>query len=263
MKDALQAQNDPQSRKDFFAKSLNVYTSAMRAYFDIDEFRRSDEKYSWTLEQLAKLPIRWFGGADLSKLHDLSTAALYGCYRDIDIAITHGWFPIVAAHKKADEDAIPLFGWMDDGFLDMCNKPTVNHSDIINWFDKMRRMGFKIKQVGYDRKFSREFFVGMKQKRFAIVDQPQYFYKKSEGFRRIEKKAKDGLLYYLHSQAFEYCVQNVHAIEKTDDMIQYEKIMPEQRIDYFDSPVFAAIQMLADMEKSKKAKDWFGEEDDG
>ena len=34
MNDALQAQNDPQQRKDFFAKSLNVYTSAMKAYFN-------------------------------------------------------------------------------------------------------------------------------------------------------------------------------------------------------------------------------------
>ena len=41
LNDALQAQNDPQQRKDFFAKSLNVYTNAMKAYFDIDEFRLS------------------------------------------------------------------------------------------------------------------------------------------------------------------------------------------------------------------------------
>ena len=66
LNDSLQAQNDPQQRKDFFAKSLNVYTNAMAAYFDIEEFRRSDQGYDWTLDQLAKLPIDWYGGADLS-----------------------------------------------------------------------------------------------------------------------------------------------------------------------------------------------------
>lgn len=96
----MQAQNDPQQRKDFFAKSLNVYTAALRAYFDIDEFRRSDRKYSWTIEQLAKLPIKWYGGADLSKLHDLTAAALYGEYNDVAIIIPHAWFPIVAAKEK-------------------------------------------------------------------------------------------------------------------------------------------------------------------
>src|SRR5690606_14714991 len=37
MNDAMQAQNDPQQRKSFLAKSLNIYTSAMKSYFNIDE----------------------------------------------------------------------------------------------------------------------------------------------------------------------------------------------------------------------------------
>src|SRR5690625_3669752 len=44
MNDAIEAQNDPQQRKSFLAKSLNIYTSAMKAWFNIEEFRRSEER---------------------------------------------------------------------------------------------------------------------------------------------------------------------------------------------------------------------------
>lgn len=263
MDDAAQAMNEPQLRAEYLNKTLNIFTNALNAYFDINEFRASDDEYNWTLEELAKLPITWYGGADLSKLHDLTAGAIYGTYKDVDICITHAFFPRAAAIKKADEDGIPLFGWEEDGWLTMSNTATVLPDDIVNWFISMKKMGFKIKIVGFDKKFGREFFLKMKKAGFKIQDQPQYFYVKSEGFRHIEVKVKNKKFYYLHSDAFEYCVQNVRAIEKVDDMIQYEKVDGDggvRRIDLFDAGVFSCCQMLADMALGNAGNKWLKRE---
>ena len=260
MNDALQAQNDPRQRKDFLSRSLNIYTAAMRAWFDIEEFRASDKKYHWTLEELARIGINWYGGADLSRMYDLTAAALFGTYQGVDIIITHAFCPEVLAVQKGDDDKIPLYDWLDNGWLTMSNTPTMNASDVVKWFIEMRNKGFKIRQVGHDRKFAGEEYLPLMRKAgFNIIDQPQLYYLKSQGFRHIEKAAKDGNLYYLHSTAYEYCVSNVAAVEKTDDAVSYEKVEQTQRIDLFDASVFACVRSIEDSAKSKAAQSWWGE----
>lgn len=259
MQEAQQAQDNPMKRKDFLSRSLNVYTSAIRSYFDLEEFKRSDQKYDWTLEELARLPIQWYGGADLSRLHDLTAGALFGQYDGVDIIITHAFCPVAMAASKAEEDGIPVDWWKEQGWLTMSNSPTVQMADIVQWFIDMRAAGFKIRQVGHDRKFAgEEYFPLMKEAKFSIVDQPQLYYLKSRGFRHIERAAKDGKLYYLHNAAYEYCISNVHAVEKIDDAVQYDKVAANTRIDLFDASVFACVRCLEAADKARKNQKWFG-----
>lgn len=259
LQEAMQAKNDPQQRKDFLSRSLNIYTAAMNAWFDIEEWKRSDGQYTWTMDQLAKMPIDWYGGADLSRMYDLTATALVGKYGDVDIVITHAFIPRTQIDNKLEEDGISVYDWIDNGWLTVCNNPTIDAADVVKWFSEMRSKGFKIRQVGHDRKFAgEEYFPLMKKANFSIIDQPQLYYLKSQGFRHLEKAAKDGKLYYVHSSAYEYCVGNVKANEGVDDAVQYEKIMEHTKIDLFDASVFATIRMLKDSEKRKKAREWFG-----
>lgn len=256
MNDAIQAQNDPQQRKDFFAKSLNVFTTKVDTYFDMQQVSQSDEAYEWTIDELAKLPITWYGGADLSKMYDLTGVALHGKYKDVDICISHAFMPVMQAHIKAEKDNIPFFWWSDCGWLTLCNSDTIEYGEVVDWFSKMKKMGFKIKWVGYDRRYAREFALMMKKAGFKIRDQMQRYVEKTEAFREIEKKIIQRKYYYLHNKAHEYCIGNVKAVEDPDDFVRFEKILPTMRIDLFDADVIATKQMLIDKEKSEAAKKW-------
>ena len=220
--------------------------------------RSSDEKYNWTLEELAKLPIQWYGGADLSKINDLTGTALHGRYKDVDIAITHGYIPIAVAYKKADEDKIPFFWWEEMGWLTMCNSDVIDYEEPVKWFISMKKRGFKIRWVGYDRRYSREFVLKMKKAGFKVRDQQQRYVEKTEAFREIENKIIEQKYYYCHSKAAEYCIENVTAIEDSDDFVRFKKIEKTMRIDLFDADVIATKQMLKDLERSQNAKQWFG-----
>ena len=270
---ALQAMNDPQMRKEFLTRSLNVFVSSFKAWFNIDEFVRSDIRYNFTLPQLVKLVKSWYGGADLSKLHDLTAAAIVGEIpakaaattewtpkENVLVIIPHCWFPVVAAAEKADKDNIPLFGWKEDGWLDMPNEPSMDPTEPVKQFLAWKKAGFNIRKVGHDRKFARPYYAAMKKARFTVVDQPQLAIAKSEGLRYIEHKAKIGCLYYCHAEPFSYCVQNVRGQEKQDDVVVYDKVSPNARIDVFDASVFATIRMLIDTGKAADLAAWFEEE---
>ena len=258
LNEAIQAQNDPTGRNEFLNKSLNIYTNALDSYFSTAEVHASDNEYNWTIDELAKLPVNWYGGADLSKMHDLTGVSLHGRYKDVDICITHGFMPVVTAYKKADEDNIPFFWWQEEGWLTLCNSEVIEYEDVLQWFIDMRDKGFKIKWVGYDRRYSREFVMKMKKASFKMRDQSQRYVEKTEAFREIEKQIKLKRFYYAHNKAFEYCISNVKAIEDSDEFVRFEKIQPTQRIDLFDADVIACKQMLIDIEKSQKVGGWFG-----
>ena len=99
----------------------------------------------------------------------------------------------------------------------------------------------------------------MKRAKFTVVNQPQLAIAKSEGLRYIEHKAKIGCLYVCHAEPWFYCAGNVHGTEssRNDDIVVFEKIAENLRIDVFDASVFATIRMLVDTEKVANAKAWF------
>lgn len=271
MAEALQAQNDISARSEFLNKSLNIYTNTMTAYFNFAEVQVSDDESLKKLKQLlklpdnndpipletlAKLPVQWFGGADLSKMFDLTGVAVYGRYENIDIAITHGFIPITQARAKAEEDNIPFWYWKDNDWLTLTNSELVDYEEVVKWFKDMRGKGFKIKAVAFDKYNSRDFVRSMEKQKFKMMEAGQQFWKKSEAFREIEKKIKAKEFTYLNNKAFEYCISNVKATEDAEERVRFEKVGENFRIDLFDAVVVAVKEAIISRDKKKKIDNW-------
>lgn len=267
MAESLQAQNDPSARDEFLNKSLNIYTNTMSAYFNMAEVQISDAAAQddlekklgkpLTIDKLAALPVTWYGGADLSKLFDLTGACIYGRYEEIDITITHGFIPITQAKAKAEEDNIPFFWWKDQNWLTMTNSELVDYEQVVKWFKAMREKGFKIKAVAFDKYNSRDFVRSMEKQRFKMEEAGQQFWKKSEAFREIERKIKERKFTYLNNKAFEYCISNVKAVEDAEERVRFEKVGANFRIDLFDATVVAVKQAIIARDKKSKLNTWF------
>ena len=266
--EALQAQNDPSARSEFLNKSLNIYTNTMHSYFDVSEVQFSNEesekelkkllkiKNEITIQHLSKLPIEWWGGADLSKMFDLTAAALFGQYKGIDIAVTHGFIPITQAKAKADEDNIPFFWFKDKGWLTMTNSEIVDYQEVVKWFKSMRDRGFKVKEVAFDKYNSRDFVKSMEKQKFKMKEAGQQYWKKSEAFREIERSIKKKSFYYMNNKLFEYCISNVKANEDSEERVRFEKVSDNFRIDLFDAVVVAVKQFIISKDKKRKIDDW-------
>ena len=260
LEDALRAKNDEQQRKDFLAKSLNIYTAHRKAWFSLDTFRRSTDAYrTTTLSDVLERNLTWYGGVDLSRMYDLTAVALYAYdeEHDIDHIITHAWFPSDRAREKAEDDSIPIYQWLDDGQLSLASGGIIDVDVVTKWLIEMQEKGFYIEEIGFDRKFADDFFIGAQNAGLPIVEQKQYAKDKTRGFKRIERKAIEGKLNYFQNESFEYCVSNVSAYERSNKDIIYEKVEANARIDIFDASVMAATRMLENVEIDKPSIDEF------
>lgn len=259
--------SDEGTRNEFKNKTLNVFTTSSETFFDIDEFKYSDSLYDWSIDDLLKLNLNWYGYADLSVLHDLSASGLYANYKyktkdengnkiikDIDIVISQAYFPLSLAIAKAQESNMPLQEWEQESWATLSQTDVVQPSDITGWFVAMKSLGFKIKQVNFDKKSAMEFAITMRAEKFKLKDASQLPSIKTVGIRRIENKVKNGEFYYLHNRSYEYCVSNVRAEELYNGWLRMRKISKNMKIDLFDASTFGAVAMLEDMESKAKVK---------
>lgn len=256
-KDAEEALNvSDETKMQFMAYSLNIFQNKVSTEFQPSKFIFSDMEYNWSLEELSKLDITWYGGFDLSLYNDLQAAALYGQYGDVGIVIPHAWCPTSEITTKVSLQNMDAYRWRDDGFFSFCNGETNDPMLVVEWFKEMRDRGFNISEIGFDTRYVTTEVKGeLVRADFDIIKEKQYTSHLSLGFRHLEDRAFNKKLYYLHSELYEYCLNNLLVTTKKGQEVYYEKVDKNSKIDAFDASVMAATRFLCNIEKRKQEQE--------
>ena len=210
---------------------------------------------------------RGTGGADLSKLHDLTAAAIVGEIpaakaanedwtpsEDVLVIVPHASF---RAHGGGEKQQMWITSRSSAGRttagLDMPNESSMDPTGAGEAIQEMVERGLRIRKVGYDRKFARPLLHGDEKRRATVVDQPQSsISRKARASKYLSNKMKNRLPVLLRCEPFEYCVGNIRACEKVDDAVQYEdqRHLPHRRV---RRGGVGTIRMLIDTKKRANA----------
>lgn len=243
-------------KMSFLAYTLNVFQNKKTTEFQPQKFIVSDMEYGWTLEELAALPITWYGGFDVSLYDDLMAAALYGEYGDIGIIIPHAWCPQSEKITKTTVQNMDLYRWEEEGWFTFCKGETNDPLYIVDFFKSMREKGFSIAEIGFDTRYVTPEVKGeLTRAGFDIIREKQFTSHLSLGFRHLEEKAYNHKIYYLHSELYEYCLNNLMVTTKRGNEVYYEKVDKNSKIDAFDASIFAAVRKMSNIEKEKEIEE--------
>ena len=270
-KELRDSQISEKKTTQFLAFNLNLYQSEVVDDFEVEYFITSDKNikidgtYDEILEYLLKKELTWYGGADLSQRGDLTASCLYAEDDEgITYIIPHAFIPYDQIELKESQGRMDVRLWEKQGFMTFCydknsqGKNVISYEDVVSWFIKMRSVGFKIGQIGIDKSYAQSFLTLMIDEGFDVYQQSQRKETKTRGFIYLEEKALDEKIYFMHSDLYKYCLQNLTVDRRNSGLIEYYKKGKELKIDVFEASLFGALRYTyfnsqQEIEKKKEA----------
>lgn len=147
------------NRAEFLTKTLNLPVNSDESYFTLEELNIEDMIKTKNESEFSKYEFNgnrdkeyyWFGGIDLGKWDDMTSASLI-CYdndEDKFIIINHCWMSKRGYDVHMSKNTAPLLKWVEKGWLSISGKETIDNKVVFEWFMKMREK-YYIVDIGYD-----------------------------------------------------------------------------------------------------------------
>lgn len=235
------AKANPLYLKNVLTKEFNVRETSSEVWLNFEDI---DNGKTFDITQLK--PSYAFGGTDLSKTTDLTSACLLFQLPNDETIYVHSmyWLPSDLLETRTREDKIPYDKWYDLGLLRLSNGNKVDYDDVVSWYCEMQRdYEVYLYQHCYDSWSSTSFIKSMDEC-FGKISIPIIQGKKtlSNPMMQLGNELKSKKVNYNNNPITKWCLTNVMAdVDKNGNIQPTKTTNQRQRIDGFASMLNAYV----------------------
>lgn len=225
------AKLDPLKVTNLLTKEFNIRETSQKAWLTYEAIVNQER---FNIEDLK--PQYYFGGADLSRTTDLTSAnILFRLPDSPKLYCKHMyWIPEDLLDLRVREDKIPYDKWYSMGLLRLCNGNLIDPSDITAWFvELMNEYELYPYKIGYDR-YSATYWVKEMEKIFGAVMYPVAQGKQtlSNPMRMLGVELTTKNIIYDDNPITKWCLSNIAVdVDKNDNIQPCKTSNPRMRID--------------------------------
>ena len=225
------AKLDPLKVTNLLTKEFNIRETSQQAWLTFEAILNKER---FNIEDLA--PQYYFGGADLSRTTDLTSAnILFGVPDSPKLYCKHMyWIPENLLDLRVREDKIPYDKWYSQGLIRLCRGDLIDPSDITAWFvELMNEFNLYPFKIGYDR-YSATYWVKEMTDIFGAVMYPVAQGKQtlSNPMRMLGVELTAKNIVYDDNPITKWCLSNMAVdIDKNDNIQPCKTSNPRMRID--------------------------------
>ena len=214
----VKMKNDPRAYNNHATKDFNIPKNQEKAFMHFSDYNNEE---AFDLKEIENCYA--IGAADLSRVNDLTSALLlvYKPSTDMFYALHKSWIPGDSTDLRTKQEHIPYDIWVDKGFIDESGTNIILHSDVTEWFKKMKHE-YRIYPywVGYDRALSSYWIEEMKQELYpsnwkdSLVEVPQGPITFNTPMHEIKALLQNKKIIFQNDQVLKWSMGNV--AEKSD-----------------------------------------------
>lgn len=225
--DYERSRRSPVELADFVTKQLNRFAMPPENVFvDLDTIRRND-----VAPLDAPMMCDAYGGFDLSKTEDITSAALDLALPDGRTGIIqHSWMPEDKVRRGNGREDKDWAEWQKRGWLTIVPGHYVRYDAVRQWFNEMRQL-YDIRAIGYDPYNAPDLVKGLMADGFRCREVRQGPITFNAPMKDLKEKFLDGMVAWGGDEMYAWYLRNVRMRADFFD-VEKENWYPTKRTRY-------------------------------